>query len=79
MKFRHDIAQARRVQLKLVYGDLAAKAGLSSDTAWRVCNGDGDPTATTLTKVFKALGLKPEYALNFDLKKKQFHLAVNGS
>lgn len=79
MNFRYDLAQKKREKLKITYADLGAAAGLSSDTVWRVCKGQGDPTATTLTKLFRALGLKPEYALNFQLKKSQFHLAeING-
>lgn len=76
MNFRYDLAQKKREKLKITYADLGAAAGLSSDTVWRVCNGQGDPTATTLTKLFRALGLNPECALN--LKKSKARPAGTG-
>lgn len=54
-------------------------ACLSASTVWDICSGKGnpgDPNVSTITALFKALGLKPEYALNFQLKTREFHLAV---
>jgi len=82
--FRHDIARWRFKQenkrVKLTYEAVAKAAGVSSSTAWAICSGKGDPgdpKASIVTSLFKSLGLKPEYALNFHLRKPDFHLAVD--
>lgn len=87
MNFRYDIAQRQFKELGQSYEAISKaarlpKGHLSVSTVWLICSGKGDPgdpNASTIKALFKALGLKPEYALNFQLKKSEFHLAkANG-
>jgi hypothetical protein len=77
--YRNDLLQWRWNRLKK-QGDSFDKAGvrvgLPKTTLYEVIKGQHNPTLNALTKSFNALGLNPKYALDFDLKKSKFHLAV---
>lgn len=58
------------------YESIAYRAGLSLNATWKTINGKVDPSASTLLKLFTAMGLDRKEALNPDLKKSQFRRAV---
>lgn len=77
--FRFDIARWRFAELNLTYDVIAKKSKMSSSTVWALCSpksDPGDPTVSTVKSLFIGLGLNPAYALNFQLKKSDFDLAV---
>lgn len=76
MKYRYDLLQWRRKRTGDKYEAIAEAAGLSVNAAWKTINGKTDPSATTLKKIFCAMGLDPKHALNDELQESQFRRAV---
>lgn len=81
MNYRHDVARWQKRVTKVSYATLRARSGLSRTTLCDTVRGKNargivDPTASTIAKTFKALGLDPKYALDFKLKKAEFRRAV---
>jgi DNA-binding phage protein len=58
------------------YESIAYKAKISLNATWKTINGRVDPSASTLLKLFTAMGLDRKEALNPDLKRSQFRRAV---
>jgi transcriptional regulator with XRE-family HTH domain len=81
MNYRYDLAQWRRKETSDSYAVLSERCGLSRTTLCDTVRGKNargvvDPSASTIAKTFKALGLDPKYALDFKLKKAEFRRAV---
>lgn len=77
--YRRDLAEWQYKRLKRTgesYTKISKRTGVSKATLCDVVRGTTNPYPATITKAFEALGLNPKYALDFDLKKSQFHLAV---
>lgn len=81
LNYRHDLLRWRRKLTGDSYQDLADISGLSRTTLCDTVRGVIDPSASTIKKTYKALGLDPKYALDFSLRKSEFPCAViaNGS
>jgi transcriptional regulator with XRE-family HTH domain len=76
MEYRYDLAQWQRERLGESYDTLADRCGLSKSTVWEFVEGEANPTASSINRIFRALGLKPKYALDFDIERHQFRRAV---
>lgn len=76
MSYRYDLLQWRKERTGKSYEAIADDAGLSLSATWKIILGKTDPSASTLTKIFRAMGLDPKQALNPDLKESQFRRAV---
>jgi transcriptional regulator with XRE-family HTH domain len=76
MSYRYDLLQWRKEQTGQSYEAIADNAGLALSAAWKIILGKVDPSASTLIKIFMAMGLDPRYALAPDLKESQFWRAV---
>ena len=74
MNYRHDLLKQKREQEGWTYEYIAEQAGLSTNAAWKLINGHGDPSASSLVKIFKSMGFKPQDALTF--KKPRVRRAV---
>lgn len=73
---RCDLLQWRRKEEKLGYEQIAERAKVSVNAAWKTVGGKGDPSASTMKAVYKAMGLDPKFALDDRLEEIDFHLAV---
>lgn len=76
MEYRHDLAEWRRKKTGESYDTLAERCGLSKSTIWQFVEGKANPTASSITGIFKALGLNPKFALDFEIEEHQFRRAV---
>lgn len=79
MDYRHDLLQWQLKKLKREgesYTTISKRSGVPKATLWDTINAASKPELETITRTFQALRLNPKYALDFDLKKSQFHLAV---
>lgn len=77
--YQVELLQWRKEQTGDSYESIAGRAGLSLSATWKIILGKTDPSASTLTKIFRAMDLDPKHALNRDLKKSQFRRAVVGA
>lgn len=68
MDYRHDILRRKRKELGVSYERIANKSGLSLNATWEAINGKVDPSASTLKKLYTAMGLDPRCAFDFKLK-----------
>ena len=59
-----EILKARRVELGLSQKKLAAKAGISFNTVYKIEANIGNPTIATYQKLCDALGIKLSSVLN---------------
>lgn len=76
MEYRHDLFEWRRGKQGESYDAIADKCGLSKNTAYLIITGQTNPTASSINRISRALGLDPKYALDFKLKASQFRRAV---
>lgn len=74
--YRDDLFQAVMERRGDTYDSIAARCELSKNTVYLIITGSTNPTASSLTEISKALGLKPKLALDFDLSERQFRRAV---
>lgn len=73
--YRRDLMLWRQDKTGDSYGSLARKSGLSKQAVWNIMLGKSEPTVSSITKLFRALELDPKYALDFKLRKREFHRA----
>lgn len=79
MDYRYDLLKWRLKQLQdegHSYRTLSAESGVPISTFCDTVRGATRPFPETIKRVFKALGLNPKYAMDFQLKKKNFDSAV---
>jgi len=75
--FRNDLIEWRRKKINMSFARWSEASGLSRSTLYELVKGSTfSPTASTIEKASRALGLNPKYALDSELKRSQFHLAV---
>lgn len=73
--FRRDLLQWQQDRTGDSYGSLAVKSGLSKMAVSNIIQGKQHPTTKNIKKLFLAAGLDPKYALDFKLRKREFHRA----
>lgn len=77
MDYPVKLLQWRKKKTGKSYEAIANEAGLSLSTAWDIIQGNIDPSASSLRKLFIGMGLDTKHALNPDLKEEsQFRRAV---
>jgi hypothetical protein len=76
MTYRFDLLQWRKEQTGKSYEEIAHESDLSLNASWKLIKGKCDPSASSLTKIFSGMGLDTRFALDHDLKKRQFWRAV---
>jgi hypothetical protein len=77
--YRRDLLEWRFKRLKKSgesYTTISKRSGVSKATLCDMVRGTTRPFPETITKTFEAFGLNPKYALDFDLKPRQFSQAV---
>lgn len=76
MNYRHDLFEWQRDERGESYDQIADRCGLSKNTVYLIIGGKTNPTASSINRVSRALGLDPKFALDFKLRKHQFRRAV---
>lgn len=73
--YPYELLQWRRERTGDSYQEIATRAKISLNAAWKIINGKTDPSASTLKRTFTAMGLNHKYAL-CQLDESQFRRAV---
>jgi transcriptional regulator with XRE-family HTH domain len=76
MDYRHDLFEWRRERTGETYDAIADRCELSKNTVYLIILGKTNPTASSINRISRALGLDPKFALDFKLRKNQFRRAV---
>jgi transcriptional regulator with XRE-family HTH domain len=75
MDYRHDLFRWQREKLGDTYDQIAGRCGLSKNTVYLIIEGKTNPTVSSINQISDALYLHPKFALDRDLRERQFRRA----